>query len=93
MKTKYVLPLILLIASSSYCAGKCASTVDSYGALSEAKTLMVRQAMELQAQINALQVDVNDLNRRLSIKQLYLNQAYREMTNLQRSIREVDSRI
>ncbi len=62
-------------------------------ALAEAKTIMSRQASEIQIQINALQLDCADLNRRLSIKQLSLNQAYRELGNLQRSIREVDARI
>lgn len=93
MKIKYVLALIILTAASSFSAGKCAATIDSYGALFEAKTIMCRQSLEIQNQINALQLDINDLNRRLSVKQLYLNQAYRELSNLQRSIREVDCRI
>ena len=93
MKYKYLLPLIILIASCSYGAGKCAAAVDGYGALIEAKTLMLRQATDIQNQVNALQMDCADLNRRLTIKQLYLNQAYRELSNLQRSIREVDARI
>ncbi|HEY9760458.1 MAG TPA: hypothetical protein V6C97_35190 [Oculatellaceae cyanobacterium] len=93
MKNKYLLPLMILIATSSYGAGKCAAAVDSYSALAEAKTIMVRQASDLQGQISALQQDCVELNRRLAIKQQFLNQAYRELGNLQRSIREVDARI
>ena len=93
MKVKFLLPLsVLLLCASSYCAGLCAASSDiAYGVLVQTRQQMARQAIELQNQITLLNADIIDLNRRLTIKQYYLNQTAKDLADTQRSLRTLDA--
>jgi hypothetical protein len=95
MRTKLLLCLfVILLCASSYCTGFCAANTDiAYGVLVQTRQQLFRQAIDLQNQITLLNADIIDLNRRLAIKQFYLNQAAKDLADTQRSLRTIDSRL
>jgi len=95
MKVKFLPVLsVLCLCASSYCSGFCAASSDiAYGVLLQTRQQMAKQAIDLQNQITLLNSDIIDLNRRLAIKQLNLNQASKDLADLQRALRTMDARL